>query len=105
MGRRERTPAQNEERSYNRRFFAMLRNIFAVLTAVCFIASFFLHNNQLLVRGIGYCLGVFAYFSELLELTEGFNRKKHMDDLFMAVCFGGLYIFMAISYIMEHYGQ
>lgn len=105
MDKERKAHARNEDLPYNSRLFATLRNIFAGLTAICFIASFFLHSNQLLVRGIGYCLGVFAYFSELLELTGGFNRKKHLDDLFMAICFGGLYIFMAISYIMEHYGQ
>ena len=105
MDKERQSQVQNEDRSYNSRLFATLRNIFAGLTAICFIASFFLHERQLLIRGIGYCFGVFAYFSELLELTEGFNRKKHLDDLFMAICFGGLYIFMAISYIMEHYGQ
>ena len=96
--------AEREEHSYNNRTFAAVRNTFALLTALCFIASFFLHEHHLLIRGIGYCLGAFAYFAELLELTEGFNRKKHLDDLFMAVCFGGLYVFMAVSYIMEHYG-
>ena len=87
------------------RIFNIVRNVFALLTAICFIASFLLHERQLLVRGIGYCFGFVAYFAEVLELTEGFNRKKHLDDLFMAICFGGLYVFMAISYIMEHYGQ
>lgn len=87
------------------RIFNILRNIFAILTAVCFIASFFIHERQLLIRGIGYCFGFVAYFAEVLELTEGFNRKKHLDDLFMAICFGALYVFMAISYILEHMGQ
>lgn len=97
-------PRQKERVPHHRTVFAVIRNIFAVLTAICFVASFFLHSHHLLVRGIGYCFGVFAYFAELLELTEGFNRKKHLDDLFMAICFGALYIFMAVSYILEHYG-
>lgn len=87
------------------RIFNIIRNVFALLTAICFISSFFIPERRLLVRGIGYCFGFVAYFAEVLELTEGFNRKKHLDDLFMAICFGGLYIFMAVSYILEHYGQ
>ena len=87
------------------RVFNTIRNIFAALTAICFISSFIMLQRQLLVRGIGYCFGFVAYLAEVLELTEGFNRKKHIDDLFMAICFGGLYIFMAVSYIMENYAH
>ena len=94
-----------EKKEYRHKVFNAVRNIFALLTAICFITSFFMQKDQFLVRGIGYSLGVFAYFAELLEITEGFNRKKHLDDLFMALCFGGLYILLAISYIMEHFGR
>ena len=102
-GRDPTTP--EEKKQYRFRVFNAVRNIFALLTAICFITSFFLQEGQFLVRGIGYSLGVFAYFAELLELTEGFNTKKHIDDLFMAICFGGMYILLAVSYIMEHYGH
>ena len=82
--------------------FNRIRNIFVILTAACFVSSFFLHEQHLLLRGIGYCFGAIAYFAELLEMTEVFHRKKYIDDLFMAICFGVLYIFLAVSYILEH---
>ena len=88
-----------------KKIYTRIRNIFVLLTAICFIASFFLHAHHLLIRGIGYCLGAVAYFSELLEMSEGFNQKKYLDDLFMAICFGILYIFLAVSYILEHVAQ
>ena len=95
---------QSEEKKENKyRVFNVVRNIFALLTAISFITSFFMPEAKFLLRGIGYFLGVFAYFAELLELTEGFNSKRHMDDLFMALCFVGLYILLAISYITEHF--
>ena len=94
---------ETEEKHPARKAFNMIRNVFVLLTAICFIASFFLHEHHLLIRGIGYCMGFGAYFAELLELTEGFNRKKHLDDLFMAICFGALYVVLAITYILEHF--
>ena len=106
MNRNERDSKQPDDiKQPQYKVFNIIRNVFALLTAICFIASFIIFERQMLVRGIGYCFGFVAYFAEVLELTEGFNRKKHLDDLFMAVCFGGLYIFMAVSYILEHYVQ
>ena len=97
--------AAEEKKEQRHRLFNTIRNLFAAFTAICFISSFIMLQRQLLVRGIGYCFGFVAYFAEVLELTEGFNRKKHIDDLFMAICFGGLYVFMAVSYIIEHYAH
>ena len=101
---KEQTPAE-EKKEHRHKVFNAVRNVFALLTAICFITSFFVHRYEYLIRGAGYSLGVFAYFAELLELTEGFNRKKHLDDLFMAICFGALYILLAASYLIEHYGR
>ena len=100
-----REPGTDQKPGHHPDVFRTLRNIFALITAALFIASFFLHGHHMLIRGIGYCTGVLAYFAEVMELTEGFNRKKHVDDLFMALCFGILYILLAVSYIMEHYNQ
>jgi hypothetical protein len=91
-----------KKKSEREKVFKGIRNVFASLTAVCLIVSFFLHGHHLLIRGIGYCFGAVAYFSELLEITEGFQQKRYLDDLFMAVCFGMLYIMLAVSYILEH---
>ena len=91
-----------EKKTGRGKVFNRIRNVFVTLTAICFITSFFLHEQHLLLRGIGYCFGAVAYFAELLEMTEVFHRKKYMDDLFMAVCFGVLYLALAVSDGLEH---
>ncbi len=83
----------------------IVRNLFALLTALLFLLSFFLHSHHLLIRGVAYCFGAFAYLAELIELTKAFRVRRRFHDIFMAVCFGGLYLLLAASYLMDHYAQ
>ena len=48
-----------------------------------------------------YFLGAGAYFAEILVLTDGFRRKVPQKELFMAYCFGPLYILLGLSYLLE----
>ncbi len=77
------------------------RNIMAGMAAVLFLASFALEEVHLLLRGIGYFCGAGAYFSEILALTDGFSKKIPKHELFMAFCFGPLYLLMGLSYMLE----
>ena len=48
-----------------------------------------------------YFLGAGAYFAEILVLTDGFRQKVPRKELFMAYCFGPLYILLGLSYLLE----
>ena len=54
-----------------------------------------------LLRAAAYFLGAGAYFAEILVLTDGFRRKVPQKELFMAYCFGPLYILLGLSYLLE----
>ena len=45
--------------------------------------------------------GAGAYVAEILILTDGFRRKVPQKELFMAYCFGPLYILLGLSYLLE----
>jgi len=81
--------------------FLLLRNGFTALAAILFILSFFLHHLHGLLRGIGYLFGMAAYVSELGMLTDGFTRRVPRRELFMACCFGPLYLLMGLAYLLE----
>ena len=67
----------------------------------CFLASFALADIHKLLRAAAYFLGAGAYFAEILVLTDGFRRKVPQKELFMAYCFGPLYILLGLSYLLE----
>ena len=50
---------------------------------------------------IAYFCGAGAYVAEILILTDGFRRKVPQKELFMAYCFGPLYILLGLSYLLE----
>ena len=54
-----------------------------------------------LLRAAAYFLGAGAYFAEILVLTDGFRQKVPRKELFMAYCFGPLYILLGLSYLLE----
>ena len=81
----------------------LIRNILVFVAAVLFIAGMFQISHRFLLKAIAYIMGAGAYLCEILILTDIFSRKIPFRDKFMAYCFGGLYILMAISYFLEHY--
>ena len=66
---------------------------------LCF--SFALADIHKLLRAIAYFCGAGAYVAEILILTDGFRRKVPQKELFMAYCFGPLYILLGLSYLLE----
>ena len=77
------------------------RNLAAGAAAALFLASFALADIHKLLRAIAYFCGAGAYVAEILILTDGFRRKVPQKELFMAYCFGPLYILLGLSYLLE----
>ena len=75
------------------------RNLAAGAAAALFLASFALADIHKLLRA--YFCGAGAYVAEILILTDGFRRKVPQKELFMAYCFGPLYILLGLSYLLE----
>lgn len=80
----------------------VLRNLFALLAALTFLASLFLTENYVLSKVIGYFLGAAAYVLECLAVTDCFQKKVPHTEMFMVYCFGPLYVLMGLGYIFLH---
>lgn len=76
---------------------SVARNLAAGAAAALFLASFALADIHKLLRAIAYFCGAGAYVAEILILTDGFRRKVPQKELFMAYCFGPLYILLGLE--------
>ena len=92
------TEDQSPEEARREHVMLVVRNLAA---AVLFLASFALADIHKLLRAAAYFLGAGAYFAEILVLTDGFRREVPQKELFMAYCFGPLYILLGLSYLLE----
>ena len=54
------------------------------------------------LKAIAYFFGAAAYFSEFILLTDCFTKRVPHQEMFMAYCFGPLYILLGLSYLMGH---
>ena len=82
--------------------FLLLRNISVALAVIFFLTSTFWHEKSHLFKSIGYFLGALAYLSEILLLTDFFRQKVPYREMFMAYCFGPLYVILGFSYLIAH---
>ena len=89
---------QSPEEARREHILLIARNFAAGAAAVLFLALADIHK---LLRAAAYFLGAGAYFAEILVLTDGFRRKVPRKELFMAYCFGPLYILLGLSYLLE----
>lgn len=80
----------------------LLRNIMVGLALILFIASLLHAPAEGLLKGIAYFFGAAAYFCEIVLLTDCFTEKVPHRELFMAYCFGPLYILLGLSYLLGH---
>lgn len=92
-------PSQTHSRREHGRL--ILRNVAAGAAAVLFLASFAWEDLHKLLRAVAYFCGAGAYLMEILVLTDGFRQKVPQKELFMACCFGPLYILLGLSYLLE----
>ena len=95
------TEEQSPEQKRREHLMLIVRNLAAGAAAVLFLASFALAAIHKPLRAVAYFCGAGAYFAEILVLTDGFRRKVPKKELFMAYCFGPLYILLGLSYLLE----
>ena len=79
--------------------FLHCRNAAVLAAAVLFIAALFHIPHREELRALGYFVGGFAYFCEIILMTDCFSRRVERRELFMACCFGPLYILMGMGYL------
>ena len=72
--------------------FLLARNTFVAVAALLF---------AYLIKAIAYFFGAGAYFCEILLLTDCFSQKVPHREMFMAYCFGPMYILLGISYLLH----
>lgn len=80
----------------------IIRNTLVAAAVVLFLLSIFHITHRFLWKAIAYIFGAGAYLSEILILTDFFSKRIPFKEKFMAYCFGGLYLLMAVSYFIEH---
>ena len=80
----------------------MLRNLTVIVAVVLFALSLFFSDFSHPLKGIGYFLGAMAYFYEIILLTDCFTERIPHREMFMAYCFGPMYILLGLSYLLGH---
>jgi len=78
-----------------------IRNVAVLLAALLFLLSLFHIPGSNIMKGVAYFLGAGAYFSEILLLTDCFSTKVPHQEMFMAYCFGPMYILLGLSYLLH----
>ena len=81
--------------------FLLARNTFVAVAALLFLISLFHVPNAYLIKAIAYFFGAGADFCEILLLTDCFSQKVPHREMFMAYCFGPMYILLGISYLLH----
>ena len=85
------------------RFFLTLRNIAAALAVFVFLLSLLTDLPiYTKLKAVGYFFGAAAYLFEMALLTDCFTEEVDHKEMFMAYCFGPLYVLMSISYLTGH---
>ena len=82
-------------------FFLRVRNVAVTVAVVLFISSLFMEEYSHTLKAVAYFFGSAAYFSEIFMMTDLFSKKMPAREMFMAYCFGPLYILLGISYLLE----
>ena len=83
-------------------YILILRNVAVALAVVLFAVSLAHFEGSNILKAIAYFLGAMAYFSEILLLTDCFSEKVPHQEMFMAYCFGPMYILLGLSYLLGH---
>lgn len=78
------------------------RNISVSIAVLLFAISLFHIPCASLLKGIAYFLGAAAYFGEILLMTDCFSQNVPHQEMFMAYCFGPMYILLGLSYLLGH---
>ena len=80
----------------------LVRNAAVAIAGILFLFSLFHIPSASLCKAVAYFLGAGAYCSEILLVTDCFHTRVPHSEMFMAYCFGPLYILLGISYLLGH---
>ena len=80
----------------------LLRNIAVGVAVVLFLVSLFHVPFRHTLKAVAYFLGAGAYCAEILILTDCFSSRVPHREMFMAYCFGPMYILLGLSYLLGH---
>ena len=80
----------------------LVRNIAVGLAVVLFLISLFPISFYNILKAIAYFFGAVAYCAEIVLLTDCFTTRVPHREMFMAYCFGPMYILLGLSYLLKH---
>lgn len=75
----------------------IIRNIAVAFAMIFFIITLFNFTGADVLKAVAYLMGAIAYLCEILILTDCFHTKIPHHEMFMAYCFGPMYILLGIS--------
>lgn len=80
----------------------LFRNLAVGAAVLLFLLSLFSFTFRYILKAIAYFLGAAAYCSEIVLLTDCFTTRVPHREMFMAYCFGPMYILLGLSYLLGH---
>lgn len=80
----------------------LLRNLAVGTAVVLFLLSLLHIPGRYTLKAIAYFFGAAAYCLEFALLTDCFTKRVPHQEMFMAYCFGPLYILLGLSYLLGH---
>lgn len=80
----------------------ILRNLAVGAAVMLFAVSLFHFEGNNILKAIAYFLGAGAYCGEILLLTDCFSEQVPHQEMFMAYCFGPMYLLLGLSYLLGH---
>ncbi|MGM9662913.1 MAG: hypothetical protein ACI3WR_07490 [Oscillospiraceae bacterium] len=84
------------------RLFLTLRNIAAGVAVLLFLFSVIVIVPVHRLKAVAYFFGAAAYLFEIAVLTDCFTTRVSPNEMFMAYCFGPMYVLLGISYLTGH---
>lgn len=80
----------------------LIRNLAVGAAVVLFLLSLCPFSFRYTLKAIAYFLGAAAYCAEFVILTDCFTEQVPHREMFMAYCFGPMYILLGLSYLLGH---
>lgn len=80
----------------------LFRNIVVGSAVLLFILSLAHLPYSNILKAVAYFFGAAAYCAEFVLLTDCFTKQVPHQEMFMAYCFGPLYILLGLSYLTGH---
>ena len=80
----------------------LIRNLAVGAAVLLFLLSLCPFTFRYTLKAIAYFLGAAAYCAEFVILTDCFTEQVPHREMFMAYCFGPMYILLGLSYLLGH---